>query len=158
MARRDDGVGLHTAEATPVEDERLAAATSPPPVRRTCRAGKGAPRSAKSTATSCCRRERMLTTNRPLLAMAASVREPWPSETRTSSGSSETDVNELSVMPAGSPSTSAVTTVTPVANSPTHSRNAIVGIAEVTAITDTVSNVVRAADQTGFAPSASTAK
>jgi hypothetical protein len=53
----------------------------------------------------------------------SSVREPWASEMSTRSGSSETDVKELSVMPAGWPWCSVVTTQTPVAKAPTTSRN-----------------------------------
>src|SRR4051794_15167007 len=45
----------------------------------------------------------------------------------TSGGSSATDVNELSVMPPWRPSCSAITTVTPGANSPTAPRNASLG-------------------------------
>src|SRR4051794_236014 len=41
----------------------------------------------------------------------------------TRGGSSETDVNELTINPAGSPSGAAVTNATPVANLPTASRN-----------------------------------
>jgi putative glutamine amidotransferase len=59
----------------------------------------------------------------------------------TSNGSSETDVNELRVMPADSPSASAVTTVTPVANSPTQSRKMTGGIACVEAMGDTLSKM-----------------
>ena len=47
---------------------------------------------------------------------------PCASETSTSNGSSDTDVNELSVIPANVSPTRDVTTVTPVANAPTTSR------------------------------------
>ena len=47
------------------------------------------------------RRCRMLTAKRRLAFAFSSVREPCASETSTSSGSSETDVNELSVIPPG---------------------------------------------------------
>ena len=65
----------------------------------------------------------MLTAKRRLAVAFSSVREPCASDTSTSSGSSETDVNELSVIPAGWPWCSLVTTQTPVANAPTTSRN-----------------------------------
>ncbi len=41
----------------------------------------------------------------------------------TKGGSSETDVSELTISPAGSPSGAAVTNATPVANLPSASRN-----------------------------------
>src|SRR4051794_17896688 len=85
-------------------------------------AGKSAPRRANSSATSCWRRCRMLTAKRWLAVAFSSVREPCARETSTSSGSSETEVNELSVMPAGWPWCSLVTTQTPVAKAPTTSR------------------------------------
>src|SRR3954470_13420677 len=44
-------------------------------------------------------------------------------QNNTSGGSSETDVNEFTINPAGSPSGAAVTNATPVANLPTASRN-----------------------------------
>ena len=57
----------------------------------------------ESSATSCWRRCRMLTAKRRLAVAFSSVREPCASETSTSNGSSDTDVNELSVIPAGWP-------------------------------------------------------
>src|SRR3954453_2963792 len=70
---------------------------------------------------------RTLTENRCALSTRSSVRVPWASETSTSGGSSATEGNEVSVMPPARPSCSAITTVTPVANSPTAPRNASLG-------------------------------
>ena len=64
----------------------------------------------------------MLIAKRLLAVVFSSVRVWCASETSTSSGSSETDVNEFSVMPGGVPCAYDVTTVTPVANAPTQSR------------------------------------
>src|SRR3954467_11275975 len=78
-------------------------------------------------AISCWPRLSTLTENRCALCTNPSVRVPWASETSTSGGSSETEMNELSVMPPQRPSCSTMMTVTPVANSPTAPRNASLG-------------------------------
>src|SRR4051812_24019826 len=51
------------------------------------------------------------------------VRDWRDGQNDTSGGSSETDVNEFTINPAGSPSGAAVTNATPVAYLPTASRN-----------------------------------
>src|SRR5579871_3997993 len=58
---------------------------------------------------------------------AANVAKLWLvllADQRTSGGSSDTDENELAVMPTSLPSAAAVTTVTPVPNWPSERRNA----------------------------------
>ena len=51
------------------------------------------------------------------------VSELRDGQNETRGGSSETDVSELTISPAGSPSGAAVTNATPVANLPSASRN-----------------------------------
>ncbi len=58
----------------------------------------------------------MFTARRSESLIASDVRAPRMRQTSTSSGSSDTDVTELAVMPCSSPSWTVVTTVTPVAN------------------------------------------
>ena len=72
----------------------------------------------------------MLTAKRPLWRTTPSVREPSAIDTSTRSGSSDTEMKALSVIPAITPSCSDATTVTPVANSPTLARKASLGIGE----------------------------
>ena len=52
------------------------------------------------------------------------VSEPRDGQNESRGGSSETDVSELTMSPAGSPSGTAVTNATPVGNLPSASRNA----------------------------------
>ena len=52
------------------------------------------------------------------------VSELRDGQNETRGGSSETDVSEFTISPAGSPSGAAVTNATPVANLPSASRNA----------------------------------
>jgi hypothetical protein len=62
----------------------------------------------------------MFTPKRPVRSMIGRMERSWPIDTRTSGGSSEMPVNELTVVPHGSGPSGAssivVTTVTPVAN------------------------------------------
>jgi hypothetical protein len=55
--------------------------------------------------------------------MRDQVSEPRAAQNDTRGGSSETDVSELTIDPAGLPSGAAVTNATPVANLPSASRN-----------------------------------
>jgi hypothetical protein len=65
----------------------------------------------------------MFTAKRPALRMRDQVSELRAGQNETSGGSSETDVSELMIKPAGSPPGAAVTKATPVANRPSASRN-----------------------------------
>src|ERR1700676_1277692 len=72
----------------------------------------------------------MFTPKRFCRCTIASNCAPWLTQIRISGGSSDTDVNELAVMPCTQPGArSAVTTVTPVANCPRARRNSeLVGV------------------------------
>ncbi len=61
---------------------------------------------------------RMLTQKAPASRTRGHVDDRVAMQTATKGGSSETDVNELTARPRGSPPTEAVTTVTPVAKWP----------------------------------------
>src|SRR2546421_2999075 len=69
---------------------------------------------ARVTKCSCCR-PRTLTPKRLARRMRDHVSEFRDGQNETSNGSSETDVNELMIRPAGSPSCAPVTNATPVA-------------------------------------------
>jgi hypothetical protein len=64
-----------------------------------------------------------VTPKRRVRRMRDQVSELRAGQNESSGGSSETDVSELTINPAGSPSGAAVTNATPVANLPTASRN-----------------------------------
>ena len=63
-----------------------------------------------------------LTPKRPARRMQDQVSEPREGQNAIRGGSSETEVSELTISPAGSPSGAAVTNATPVANLPSASR------------------------------------
>src|SRR5450631_4005297 len=82
------------------------------------------PRRAKFLDSCCCGAASTFTTNAPCPRIAARVRLPRSKQTRTSGGSSDSEVTALAVVPTGWPSASTdVTTVTPVAKRPIASRN-----------------------------------
>src|SRR5215207_10250292 len=70
-----------------------------------------------------CRRASTLTAKRPPRRMRDHVSELREGQNDTRGGSSETDASELTISPAGVPSTAAVTNATPVANLPSAVRN-----------------------------------
>ena len=79
----------------------------------------------------------MFTPNCPARRIRHQVSEVRDAENDTSGGSSETEVSEFTINPAGWPSGAAVTNATPVANLPSASRKARasgVGAAEAGAV------------------------
>ena len=65
----------------------------------------------------------MFTPKRPARRMRDQVSELRDGQNEIRGGSSETEVSEFTIRPAGSPSGAAVTNATPVANLPSASRN-----------------------------------
>src|SRR4051794_3949605 len=65
----------------------------------------------------------MFTANAPDAWIRGHVVELRAAQKSTSGGSSDTDVNEFAAIPTGSPSSTAVITVTPVAKCPSTARN-----------------------------------
>ena len=65
----------------------------------------------------------MFTPKRPARRIRHHVSELRDGENDSRGGSSETEVSEFTINPAGSPSGAAVTNATPVANLPSASRN-----------------------------------
>src|SRR5215218_7357990 len=87
------------------------------PAKRSAPAGV-----ARIAKRSCCR-PRTFTAKRPVLRMRCQVSELREGQNDTRGGSSETEVSELTISPAGWPSGAAVMKATPVANLPSASRN-----------------------------------
>ena len=74
-----------------------------------------------------CESESMLTANPAHVRNASRPSTSCPTQTSTSGGSSETEVNEFAVNPCGAPpAPRVVTTVTPVTKQPSACRNAAV--------------------------------
>src|SRR5215208_5795043 len=88
------------------------------PAKRSAPAGV-----ARIAKRSCCRPS-TFTAKRPARRMRCQVSELREGQNDTRGGSSETEVSELTISPAGWPSGAAVTKATPVANLPSASRNA----------------------------------
>ena len=84
---------------------------------------RSAPGGVARATNASCSALRMLTPNWPVFRMRDHVSDAREGETRTSGGSSETELNELTITPAGSPAGAPVTNVTPVANLESASRN-----------------------------------
>ena len=64
----------------------------------------------------------MFTQKNPARCMSGQARDVFAGQNSTSGGDNETELNDWQVMPTGSPLLIEVTTVTPVANSPSTSR------------------------------------
>jgi hypothetical protein len=86
-------------------------------------ANRSAPGGDALLAKRSCRRPSTLTPKRRVRRIRDQVSEPRVGQNESSGGSSETDVSELTMSPAGSPSGIAVTNATPVGNLPSASRN-----------------------------------
>ena len=124
IARGDPLPGLALQERDAAVEERRSVRSLPPAdlgesvraiPKRTCRRSRAAiPQS-------------MLTANPAQARNASRPSTSCPTQTSTSGGSSETDVNEFAVNPCGTPAASrVVTTVTPVTKQPSACRSAAV--------------------------------
>src|SRR5215207_11618380 len=97
--------------------------TPPRPRSQSGPAKRSLPAGVARLAKPSCRRASTLTAKRPVRRMRDQVSELREGQNDTSGGSSETEVSEFTINPAGSPSGAAVTKATPVANLPSASRN-----------------------------------
>src|SRR5215211_4244324 len=97
--------------------------TSPRPRSQSRPAKRSLPAGVARLAKPSCRRASTLTAKRPVRRRRDQVSELREGQNDTRGGSSETEVSELTISPAGSPSGAAVTKATPVANMPSASRN-----------------------------------
>ncbi len=102
-----------------VGEQRYAVCSEFPVEAANRSASAGVARFAKGS----CRRPRMFTAKCRARRIRDHVSEPRDGENESRGGSSETEVSEFTINPAGSPSGAAVTKATPVANLPSASRN-----------------------------------
>src|SRR5262249_31623649 len=88
-------------------------------------ANLSAPARPNTALTSLCRWVHTLTQKHPARSISGQLRDRLPGQNSTSGGSSDSAANDWQANPTGSPPSSAVTTVTPVAKCPSALRNSV---------------------------------